>query len=222
MTLFGSLQIVVFFILLLLVVKPLGGYMARVYAGESTFLTPLLRKFENRFYRAAGIHPEEDMTWKVYAFAVLGFSLIGIVFLYILQRFQNFLPLNPQGFGPVAPDLALNSAVSFVTNTNWQNFGGETTMSFLTQMIGFTVQNFLSAATGMAVLMALIRGFARASMKTVGNFWVDITRCTLYVLLPICIVYTLFLIWQGMPQTLGAYVDATTLEGAKHALARVA
>lgn len=212
MTLIGSIQILIFFILLILVVKPLGGYMARVYEGERTLFSPVLQKFEKFIYRIAGIHPEEEMTWKVYAFAVLGFSVVGILFLFALQRLQNYLPLNPQGFGPVAPDLALNTAVSFVTNTNWQNYSGEATMSLLTQMVGLTVQNFLSAATGMAVLMAFIRGFARHQTKALGNFWVDLTRSILYILLPMSILLAIVLVASGTVQTLSSSVTTSTLE----------
>lgn len=212
MTLIGSIQILIFFILLILVVKPLGGYMARVYEGERTLFSPVLQKFEKFIYRIAGIHPEEEMTWKVYAFAVLGFSVVGILFLFALQRLQNYLPLNPQGFGPVAPDLALNTAVSFVTNTNWQNYSGEATMSLLTQMVGLTVQNFLSAATGMAVLMAFIRGFARHQTKALGNFWVDLTRSILYILLPLSILLAIVLVASGTVQTLSSSVTTSTLE----------
>jgi K+-transporting ATPase ATPase A chain len=212
MTPVGSIQILVFFILLILVVKPLGGYMARVYEGEHTVFSPVLQKLEIFFYRIAGIHPEEEMSWKTYSFAVLGFSLIGILFLYALLRLQNFLPLNPQGFGPVAPDLALNTAVSFVTNTNWQNYSGETTMSLLTQMVGFTVQNFLSAATGMAVLMAFIRGIARRQTKVLGVFWVDLTRSILYILLPLSILLAIILAASGTVQTLSSSVTSYTLE----------
>lgn len=212
MTLTGILQILIYFILLILLVKPLGGYMARVYEGEHTLLSPLLRKFEGFFYRLAGIRPETEMNWKTYGFAVLGFSLVGIVILYVVQRFQNVLPLNPQGFGPVAPDLALNTAVSFITNTNWQNFGGETTMSFFTQMVGFTVQNFLSAATGMAVLMVLIRGFARRQTKDLGNFWVDLTRSILYILLPLSILLAIALTASGAVQTFSPTATTHLLE----------
>jgi K+-transporting ATPase ATPase A chain len=168
----------------------------------------------------AGVDPGQEQSWIGYAVAVLCFHFVGIAALYLLQRVQNVLPLNPQQFAAVAPDLALNTAVSFATNTSWQSYAGETTLSYLSQMAGLTVQSFLSAATGIAVAVALIRGFARRTSETIGNFWVDLTRITLYVLLPICIVASLFLIWQGVPQTLGGYVDATTLEGAHQLLAR--
>jgi potassium-transporting ATPase potassium-binding subunit len=175
---------------------------------------------ENGLYRVAGIDPDEEQSWVSYALAMLVFNIVGIVALYILQRAQNLLPLNPRQFDAVTPDLALNTAVSFATNTSWQSYGGETTLSYLSQMAGITVQSFLSGATGVAVAIALMRGFARRSARTIGNFWVDVTRITLYVLLPICVVATLFLVWQGVPQTLGNYVSATTLEGAKQVLAR--
>ena len=179
-----------------------------------------LAPMENGLYRLAGVDPAEEQSWVSYALALLWFHLAGIVALYALQRVQNLLPLNPQQFDAVAPDLALNTAVSFATNTSWQSYGGETTMSYLSQMAGITVQSFLSAATGVAVAIALVRGFARRSAQTIGNFWVDVTRITLYVLLPICVIAGLFLVWQGVPQTLGAYVSATTLEGANQVLAR--
>lgn len=219
MTLVGWLQIVIFFGLLLLVVKPLGAYMARVYGGERTFLTPILRPVERLVFRLAGVKAEEEMDWKRYTLAVLAFSLVGVFFLYILQRVQHLLPLNPMGFGPVAPDLALNTAVSFVTNTNWQAHGGETTMSFLTQMMGLTVQNFLSAAAGMAVLMALIRAFTRHQASTVGNFWVDLTRGTLYIFLPLSFLLALTLVASGVVQTLTPSAVATTLQGGEQVIA---
>jgi len=213
MTLSGSVQILIYFVLLILAVKPLGGYMARVYSGDRTFLSPVLGPLESRFYRISGVQPDKEMNWKTYGMAVLAISLVGIAFLYALQRFQHLLPLNPLGLGPVAPDLAFNTAVSFVTNTNWQNYGGETTMSFLTQMAGLTVQNFLSAASGMAVLMVLIRGFARHQTSTLGNFWVDLTRGTLYILLPLSIVIALLLAALGTVQTLTPSTTIRLLEG---------
>ncbi|MBN9581803.1 MAG: potassium-transporting ATPase subunit KdpA, partial [Afipia sp.] len=170
-------------------------------------------------YRIAGVDAACEQHWFTYTIAMLLFNAAGFVFLYILTRAQGALPFNPVGMSGIAPDLAFNTSISFVTNTNWQNYGGESTMSYLVQMLGLTQQNFLSAATGLAIAVALIRGFARASAKTVGNFWVDVTRVTLYVLLPVCVVSALFLVWQGMPQTLGPYVDATTLEGAKQTIA---
>ena len=212
MTLLGCLQILVFFGLLILFVKPLGLYMAHVFAGEHTILSPLLAPLERGLYRLAGIQPDKEMNWKSYSLAVLGFSLVGIIFLYLLQRLQNFLPLNPLGFGPVAPDLALNTAVSFVTNTNWQNYAGETTMSYLTQMVGMTVQNFLSAATGIAVLIAFIRGFVRHQKNELGSFWVDLTRAVLYVLLPLSIILAVALVASGVVQTLSPSTVVQTLE----------
>ena len=219
MTLIGWVQILIFCAIVVALVKPLGWYMTAVFNGERTFLSPVLRPVEAVLYRAGGVDAKQEQHWLTYTVAMLFFHVGGFLILYFLMRFQGALPFNPAGMSAVAPDLAFNTAVSFITNTNWQNYGGESTMSYLVQMLGLTHQNFLSAATGIVLAMALIRGFARASARTVGNFWVDITRCTLYILLPICIVYTLFLVWQGIPQTLGAYVDATTLEGAKQTIA---
>ena len=220
MTANGFLQIAVFFILILALTKPLGAYMTRVFAGERTWLSPLFSPIEKLFYRLAGVDEKHEQDWKTYGIAMLMFSLAGFASLYALQRLQSLLPFNPQGMSDVAPDLAFNTSVSFVTNTNWQAYGGETTMSYLIQMAGLTVHNFLSAATGIALALAFIRGFARSSSKTIGNFWVDMTRCVLYILLPVSIVAALFLIWQGIPQNLNAYVDATTLEGAKQTIAQ--
>ncbi|KAB7787304.1 potassium-transporting ATPase subunit KdpA [Methylorubrum populi] len=219
MTLIGWFQIALFCAVVLALVKPLGAYMTRVFAGERTILSPLLIPIERGLYRAAGIDARHEQTWLGYGLAMLVFHALGFVSLYAILRLQDGLPLNPMGQAAVAPDLALNTAVSFVTNTNWQNYGGESTLSYLSQMLGLTPQNFLSAATGLALAVALTRGFARASSRTVGSFWVDLTRCTLYVLLPLCIGLTLFYVWQGMPQTLGASVDATTLEGARQTIA---
>ncbi len=197
----GWFQIILTLVFLILLIKPLGTFMYRVYNGDRTFLSPIMGPVERFFYRLSGVRAEEEMTWKTYGLAVLFFSIIGILFLYALQRVQNLLPLNPSGFGPVAPDLALNTAVSFVSNTNWQAYGGETTMSYLTQMIGMTVQNFVSAAAGMAVLIAFIRGFSRHQANTLGNFWVDLTRSTLYILLPLSILVALLLAGSGIVQT---------------------
>ncbi len=219
MTLNGWIQILIYCGILLLLVKPLGGYMYRVFNGERTVLSPLLGPIERGLYRISGTSEREEQHWSTYAAALLFFNLAGFLVLYVLPRTQGLLPYNPAGMTAVTPDLAFNTAVSFVTNTNWQNYGGESTMSYFVQMVGLTVQNFVSAATGIAIAMALIRGFARASGKSIGNFWVDLTRCTLYLLLPLCIVLTLVYVWLGMPQTLGAYVDATTLEGAKQTIA---
>ena len=219
MTLNGWLQIALFCAVVLALVKPLGWYMTRVFAGERTPLSPVLAPVERGLYRAAGIDAGHEQTWLGYGLAVLAFHLLGFVLLYAVLRLQAVLPLNPMDQPAVAPDLAFNTAASFVTNTNWQNYGGESTLSYLSQMLGLTHQNFLSAATGIALALALIRGFSRASARTVGSFWVDLTRCTLYVLLPLCLVYALFLVGQGMPQTLAPSVEATTLEGARQTIA---
>lgn len=219
MTTIGWIQIALYCAVVLALVKPLGGYMTSVFNGERTFLSPVLRPVEAGLYWVAGVDEKREQHWLTYTVSMLLFHAAGFLGLYAVIRLQGVLPFNPAGQSAVAEDLSFNTAISFITNTNWQNYGGESTMSYLTQMLGLTVHNFLSAAAGIALAIALIRGFARSSMRTIGNFWVDITRCTLYVLLPICVVYTLFLVWQGMPQTLGAYVDATTLEGAKQTIA---
>src|SRR6516165_168187 len=219
MTFIGWMQILIFCAVVVALVLPLGGYMTRVFNGERTFLTPVMRPVETALYRIGGVNEKREQHWTTYTVSMLFFHVGGFLILYVLMRLQALLPLNPAGQSAVAEDLSFNTAVSFITNTNWQNYGGESTLSYLVQMLGLTHQNFLSAATGIALAMALIRGFARASAKTVGNFWVDVTRCTLYVLLPICIVYALFLVWQGMPQTLGPYVEATTLEGTRQTIA---
>src|SRR5262245_17696246 len=220
MTLIGWIQIILFCAIIVALVKPLGWYMTRVFNGERTFLSFLLRPIEVAIYAAGGVDERREQHWLTYTAAMLFFHIAGFLFLYALMRLQGFLPFNPAEMSAVAPDLAFNTATSFITNTNWQNYGGESTMSYLVQMLGLTHQNFLSAATGIALAVALIRGFARASAQTIGNFWVDLTRCTLYILLPLCIVITVVLIWQGRPQNLGAYVDATTLEGAKQTIAQ--
>src|ERR1700719_587924 len=196
MTLIGWTQILIYCAIIVAITPVLGGYMTKVFGGERTFLSPIL-------------HPVEVVIYKI----------AGVLILYALMRLQAGLPFNPAEQSAVGEDLSFNTAMSFITNTNWQNYGGESTLSYLVQMLGLTHQNFLSAATGIVLAIALIRGFARHSARTVGNFWVDITRCTLYILIPICVPYALFLVWQGMPQTLGAYVDATTLEGAKQTIA---
>ena len=193
--------------------------MTLVFSGERTFLSPILRPVEFAIYKVAGVNERSEQHAVTYTIGMLLFHAGGLVILYVLMRVQAVLPWNPAEQSAVAPDLSFNTAVSFITNTNWQNYGGESTMSYLVQMLGLTHQNYLSAATGIVLAVALIRGFARHSVRTVGNFWVDVTRCTLYVLLPICVPYALFLIWQGIPQTLGGYVDATTLEGAKQTIA---
>jgi potassium-transporting ATPase potassium-binding subunit len=220
MTLNGWIQIAIYAVLVVAVVVPLGGYMARVFSGERTPLSPVLRPVENVFYRLAGVDARSEQSWVGYALSALLFNLASFLLLYALQRLQGVLPLNPQGFAGVSPDLALNTSISFVTNTNWQNYGGESTLSYLVQMAGLTVHNFVSASNGIVVAIALIRGFSRRSVQTIGNFWVDLTRGVLYVLLPISIVCALILVWQGMPQNLGAYVNATTLEGGKQVIAQ--
>lgn len=219
MTVIGWIQILLYCAIVVALAKPLGWYMTRVFNGETTFLSPVLRPVERGLYWIGGVDEKREQHWLTYAVAMLLFHVGGFLIIYGLMRLQALLPLNPAEQSAVAPDLSFNTAISFLTNTNWQNYGGESTLSYLTQMVGLTHQNFLSAATGIALAVALIRGFSRSSMRTIGNFWVDVTRCTLYVLLPICIVYTLFLVWQGMPQTLGAYVEAMTLEGAKQTIA---
>lgn len=213
MTLVGWLQISLLFLAVLVVIKPLGLYMARVFSGERTFLSPVLGRVERDLYRVSGINPEKEQSWLGYTLAMLAFSLAGFLALYAMLRLQAYLPLNPQGFPGVPSDLAFNTAVSFVTNTNWQNYGGETTMSHFSQMAGLTVQNFLSAATGMALAIAVTRALARSKVSTLGNFWVDVTRATLYVLLPLAIVVALAFVAMGLPQTLDGSVTATTLEG---------
>ncbi|MEZ0000228.1 potassium-transporting ATPase subunit KdpA [Sinorhizobium fredii] len=219
MTINGWIQILVFCGIVALLVKPLGGYMTRVFNGERTLLSWIFAPVERGLYAVAGTSEREEQHWTTYAAALLFFNLAGFLLLYLLQRFQGALPFNPAGMTAVPPELAFNTAVSFMTNTNWQNYGGESTMSYLVQMAGLTVQNFVSAATGIAIAIALIRGFSKASVKSIGNFWVDMTRATLYVLLPLCVVLTLVYVYLGMPQTLGAYVGATTLEGAQQTIA---
>jgi len=201
MTINGALQVSIYLVVLILLVKPLGRYMARVYNVERTLLDRLLQPIERLFYRVAGIDPSQEMSWKTYAIAMLSFNMLGILFLYGLLRLQSVLPLNPRSLGAVSPHLAFNTAVSFVSNTNWQNYSGETTLSYLTQMLGMTVQNFVSAGTGMAILVALIRSIARSSARTIGNFWVDLTRSVLYILLPLSFLLSLALVSQGVVQT---------------------
>ena len=220
MTINGWLQIAFYFVVLTALVVPLGRYMARVFEGERTFLTPVLRPVEVALYRLAGVDETKEQHWIGYTIAMLLFNAAGFVLLFAILRLQAMLPFNPADQSAVPADLTFNTAVSFATNTNWQNYGGESTLSYFSQMIGLTTQNFVSAATGIALLIALIRAFARTSAKTVGNFWVDLTRSTLYVLLPLSIIGALILVWQGVPQNMGAYVDATTLEGAKQTLSQ--
>ena len=219
MSLSGWLQIGFVLVAVLLLVKPLGLYMAAVFSGERTFLSSVLGPVERGFYALAGVRPDKEQTWLGYALGVLAFSIVGFVVLYAMLRLQNVLPLNPQGFPALSPDLAFNTAASFVTNTNWQSYGGETTMSHLSQMLGLTVQNFVSAATGIAVAMALTRAFIRSGVNELGNFWVDLTRATLYVLLPLAIIVALAFVAMGLPQSLDASFAATTLEGAQQTIA---
>jgi potassium-transporting ATPase potassium-binding subunit len=219
MTAVGWAQILLFGAIIIAITPILGRYMTRVFNGERTFLSPILRPVEVGIYKIAGVDERHEQHAVTYTVGMLLFHVGGFLILYILMRVQQWLPFNPAGQSAVGPDLSFNTAVSFITNTNWQNYGGESTMSYLVQMLGLTHQNYLSAATGIAIALALIRGFARHSVRTVGNFWVDVTRCTLYVLIPICVPYALFLVWQGAPQTLGPYVDATTLEGVKQTIA---
>ena len=219
MTVIGWVQILLYCAIIVAITPVLGAYMTRVFSGERTFLSPMLRPVELAIYKVAGVNERSEQHAVTYTVGMLLFHVGGLLILYALMRLQAGLPFNPAEQSAVAPDLSFNTAVSFITNTNWQNYGGESTISYLVQMLGLTHQNYLSAATGIVLAVALIRGFARHSVRTVGNFWVDVTRCTLYVLLPICIPFALFLIWQGIPQTLGAYVDATTLEGAKQTIA---
>lgn len=209
---FTLLQFAFYVIILLSLVKPLGFYMARVYQGEQTFLTPILQPVERFLYCLAGVNPASEMNWKSYAGVLLWFNLAGLLFMYLLLRLQHLLPLNPQDLGPVSPEQAFNAAASFTSNTNWQSYGGESTLSYLSQMLGPTVQNFLSAATGMAVLIALIRGIVRHTADTLGNFWVDITRSTLYILLPLALILALVLVSQGVVQNLQPYAVTQNLE----------
>ena len=220
MTISGWIQIALFSVMVILITRPFGGYMTRVFAGERTLLSPVLRPLERAIYWCCGVDEKEEQHWLTYALAMLFFSVIGFVTLYALQRLQWYLPFNPQGQTGVEQSLAFNTSVSFVTNTNWQSYVPETTMGYLVQMAGLTVHNFVSAATGIALALALIRGFTRREAKTIGSFWVDLTRTTLYVLLPLSIVIALFYVWQGMPQNIGPYIDATTLEGAKQTIAQ--
>jgi K+-transporting ATPase ATPase A chain len=208
----GLIQLALYMVVLIALVKPLGWYMARVYEGQPIVLDHLLGPIERLIYWLCGVHPDDEMNWKTYAVALLLFNFLGFVAVYALQRLQALLPLNPQGIGAISPDSAFNTAVSFATNTNWQGYGGETTMSYLTQMMGLTVQNFVSAATGMAVLIALIRGLRARSTQTIGNFWVDLTRTTLYILLPLAVIVSLILVSQGVVQTFNAYQTVPLLQ----------
>lgn len=218
MTILGWLQISLLFIAVLLVIKPLGLYMAHVFNGERTWLTPVLAPVERGLYAVAGVDIKKEQSWLGYTLSMLAFSIASFAALYGILRLQAFLPFNPQGFGNVEPGLAFNTAVSFVTNTNWQNYAGEATMSNFSQMAGLTVQNFLSAAVGMALAIAFTRAFVRSQASTLGNFWVDMTRATLYVLLPIAIIVALAFVAMGLPQTMDASVTATTLEGSQQVI----
>jgi K+-transporting ATPase ATPase A chain len=212
MTANGMLQIGMFLVALMLCVKPLGAFMARVFDRQRTFLDPVLGPLERWIYRLARVNPEEEMDWRANTVAMLLFNFLGLLVVYALQRLQSLLPLNPQGLGAVPPDCSLNTAVSFASNTNWQAYGGEVTMSYLTQMLGLTVQNFVSAASGMAVLALFIRGIARHSATTLGNFWVDLTRSALYILLPLAVLLSLALVSQGVVQTFSSYVRVPLLD----------
>ncbi len=212
MNLYSWFQLIFYILVLLLLAKPLGSFMAKVYQGERTFLDRVLGPVERFIYRVSGVRPEEEMNWKTYAIATMVFNFLGLLALYGLQRFQAALPLNPEGLGAVTPDSSWNTAVSFATNTNWQGYGGEVTMSYLSQMLGLAVQNFVSAAMGMAVLVAFIRGIARHTAKTIGNFWVDLTRTTLYILLPLSLVLALVLVSQGVVQTFSPYQTVSLLQ----------
>ena len=222
MTTIGIVQLLLFFALVLLATRPMGAYMARVFAGERTLLHPILRPIERRFYGLLRVNEQEDMRWTTYAFAMLAFSVVGGLLTYALLRLQGYLPFNPQHYTGqhMTPALSFNTAMSFMTNTNWQSYSPKQTVSYFSNMVALAVHNWMSAATGIAVAVAIIRGFARHSTNGIGNFWVDMTRATLYVLLPFCFVYAIFLVWQGVPQNFAPYSHATTLEGAKQAIAQ--
>src|SRR4051812_42187182 len=222
MTSVGILQIAIFFGLILICTKPLGAFMANLFEGQRTFMHPVLRWLEVLTYKVIGVKEEVEQRWTTYTASLLSFSIFGFLLTYLLQRAQGFLPFNPQKFtaGNVSPDLAFNTATSFVTNTNWQAYSGEATLSYFVQMAALTVQNFASAAAGIAIAVAVIRGFARQEKKTIGNFWVDVTRATVYVLLPICVVGALFFVSQGVVQNLSPYTAVTTVEGAKQTIAQ--
>jgi K+-transporting ATPase ATPase A chain len=219
-TLNSVLQVLIFLVVLLLLTKPIGLYMTKVFAGERTWLTPVFRPAERAFYWACGINPEDEQNWVGYVIAVLIFSVVGMLLLYLIQRTQLWLPLNPQQQPNVPEHLAFNTAASFTTNTNWQNYVGEQTMSYFSQMVGLTFHQFVSAAAGIALAVALIRGLARHSARTLGNFWVDLTRCTLYILLPICVVIALVFVSQGMIQNFNAYTTVHTLNGQVQTIAQ--
>src|ERR1035441_9642042 len=227
MTLIGIVQILVFFAVIVAITKPIGTYMFKVFEGQRTFLHPILSPIERLIYRLGGVHEHEEQTWVRYSASLISLSIFSFLFVYLIQRFQGHLPLNPMHFSTpqaptgatlMTPDLAFNTAVSFTTNTNWQSYSPDTTMSYLTQMVALAVQNFVSAAVGIAIAVALIRGFARHNSETIGNFWADVTRCTLYVLLPICVLTTLFFVSQGCIQNFKAPVTAQTLEGTQQVI----
>jgi K+-transporting ATPase ATPase A chain len=218
MTIVGWFQAALVFALVCVLVKPVGAYMARVFEGERVMLSPVFAPVERGIYRICRIDPAREMGWKPYAFSVVAFSLVSFVYLYTLLRLQAFLPLNPQGFGNLAPDLAWNTAISFMTNTNWQFYSGESTMSYLSQMAGLGWHMFVSAGTGIAIAIALMRGLSRRSAATIGNFWVDLTRTVLYVLLPVAVLGSLLLVWQGVPQNFSGYTAVKTVEGAAQSI----
>ncbi|MDE2463678.1 MAG: potassium-transporting ATPase subunit A, partial [Alphaproteobacteria bacterium] len=220
MTFHGWIQIIVYAIAILVCVKPLGVYMAQIFAGDRVLLSPLVAPVERVIYRICGINPEKEQTWSNYTTAMLAFSLMAFLFTYVVQRLQGLLPLNPQHMGAVSPSLSFNTAVSFATNTNWQAYSGEATLSYFTQMAALTVQNFVSAAAGIALAIALIRGFTRSQSKTLGNFWVDLTRCILYILLPLSVVMAIVLLILGVPQNLDPYTHVVTLDGARQIIAQ--
>jgi potassium-transporting ATPase potassium-binding subunit len=222
MTSLGIAQIVLFYVLILVCVRPVGAYMASVFQGKRTFIHPALRWLEVLTYKLMGVKEDVEQRWTQYTASLISFSIFGFLIVYLLQRAQAYLPFNPQNFGTpnVTPDLAFNTALSFVTNTNWQSYSGESTLSYLVQMAGLTVQNFASAAAGIAIAIALVRGFARQEQRTIGNFWADVTRATVYVLLPLSIISALFLCSQGVIQNLKPYTTVTTVEGSKQAIAQ--
>src|SRR5581483_6825940 len=222
MTPLGIFQIALFLALILACAKPLGSYMANVFEGRRTLMHPVLRWLETLTYKVAGVREDLEQRWTQYTASLLSFSIFGFLIVFLMQRAQAFLPFNPQKFGAVnvTPDLAFNTAVSFVTNTNWQAYSGEATMSYFVQMAALAVQNFGSAAAGIAVAIAVVRGFSRRETRTIGNFWVDVTRASVYILLPMCIVGALFLCSQGVVQNLKPYTTVTTVEGAKQVIAQ--
>src|SRR5215813_11601108 len=222
MTTIGILQILVFFGIILALTKPVGLFMSRLFTGERTFLHPVLRPIEMVIYKICGVREQDEQRWTHYTASVLAFSLFSFLFVYALQRLQGLLPFNPQGFGAgqVNPDVGFNTAISFMTNTNWQGYSGESTMSDVVQMVALAVQNFVSAAAGIAVAIALIRGFARHETDKIGNFWVDLTRATVYILLPIAFVAAIVFVWQGSIQNFHPYTAVKTVEGATQTIAQ--